>query len=135
MEIFQIFFVGLCFLSWSQTYGTVHAFRGTVQNRPLKDAHIYHTWVILPNHHPSQTARHSFSVFFQFRLANPTNIANANPDPSTPADRVVPIHGWRTKKDQKGGKRGGAMGSISSFPGFSSRAVLGWWFDSLTHVW
>ena len=32
---------------------------------------------------------------FQFRLANPTNIANANPDPPTPADRVVPIHGWR----------------------------------------
>ena len=32
---------------------------------------------------------------FQFRLANPTNIANANPDPPTPADRVVPIHSWR----------------------------------------
>ena len=31
--------------------------------------------------------------FFQFRLANPTNIANANnPDFPTPADRVVPTH-------------------------------------------
>ena len=37
-------------------------------------------------------------------LANPTNTAKANPDPPTPADRVVPIHGWRTKKDQKGDK-------------------------------
>ena len=27
-------------------------------------APIYSTWVILSNHHPSQTARHSFSVFF-----------------------------------------------------------------------
>ena len=90
------------------------------------DAPIYHTLVILSNHHPSQTAKHSFSAFVQFRLANPTNIANANPDPSTPADRVVPIDGWRTKKDQKGtkgDKKGGALGS--SFPGFSSRAVLG----------
>ena len=26
---------------------------------------------------------------------NPTNIANANPNPSTPADRVVPVHSWR----------------------------------------
>ena len=33
---------------------------------------------------------------FQFRLADPTNIANANsPDSPTPADRVVPIYGWR----------------------------------------
>ena len=37
-------------------------------------------------------------------MANPTNIANANPDPPTPADRVVPIHDWRTKKDQKADK-------------------------------
>ena len=26
---------------------------------------------------------------------NPTNIANANPNPPTPADRVVPVHSWR----------------------------------------
>ena len=26
--------------------------------------------------------------------ANPTNIANANPNPPTPADRVVPVHVW-----------------------------------------
>ncbi|CAM9758250.1 unnamed protein product [Ascophyllum nodosum] len=51
---------------------------------------IYRTCVILSNHHPNQTARHSFSGFFQFRLANhrfrlanPTNIANANPDSPT----------------------------------------------------
>ena len=69
----------------------------------------------------------------QFRLANPTNIANANPDPPTPADRAVPIHGWRTKKVKKGDQREGALGS--SFPGFSLRAVLGWWFDKITHVW
>ena len=25
---------------------------------------------------------------------NPNAIANANPDPPTPADHVVPIHGW-----------------------------------------
>ena len=31
------------------------------------------------------------SLFF----ANPTNIANANPKPPTPADRVVPVNGWR----------------------------------------
>ena len=66
-------------------------------------------------------------------MANPTNIANANPDPPTSADREVPIYGWRTKKDQNGDNRGGALGS--SFPGFSSRAVLGWWFDKFTHVW
>ena len=70
-------------------------------------------------------------------MADPTNIANANPDPATPADRLVPIHGWKTKKDQKGDrgqtdKRGGALGS--SFPGFSSRAVLGWCFDKITYV-
>ena len=35
------------------------------------------------------------SYVFQLWLANPTNIANANPDPPTLADRVVPIHGWR----------------------------------------
>ena len=107
----------------------------------IQGAPIYHTWVILSNHHPSQTARHSFSVLFfqfrlanhQFRFANPTNTTKANPDPPTPADRVVPIHGWRTKKDQKGDRRGGAL--CSSFPGFSSRAVLEWWFDKITHVW
>ena len=66
-------------------------------------------------------------------MANPTNIANANPDPPAPADRVVPILGWRTKKDHKGDKRGGALGS--SFLGFSSRPVLGLWFDKITHVW
>ena len=38
-------------------------------------------------------------------------------------------------KRTQGDKRGGALGSISSFPGFSSRAVLGWWFDRITHVW
>ena len=38
-------------------------------------------------------------------IANPTNIANANSETPTPADRVVPIHGWRTKKDQEGDKR------------------------------
>ena len=27
-------------------------------------------------------------------FANPTNIANANPTPPTPADRVVPVNGW-----------------------------------------
>ena len=60
-------------------------------------------------------------------MTNPTNIANANPDPPTPADRVVPTYGRRTKKEQKGDKRGGALGSNnnSSFPGFSSRAVPG----------
>ena len=76
-------------------------------------APIYHTWVILSNHHPSETARHSFSVFFfdsgwpttTCGMANPTNIADANPDPPTPAERVVPLHGCRTKKDQKGDKR------------------------------
>ena len=26
---------------------------------------------------------------------NPTNIASANPNPPTPADRVVPVHSWR----------------------------------------
>ena len=26
---------------------------------------------------------------------NPTNIANAIPNPPTPADRVVPVHSWR----------------------------------------
>ena len=26
---------------------------------------------------------------------NTTNIANANPNPATPADRVVPVHSWR----------------------------------------
>ena len=26
---------------------------------------------------------------------DPNAIANANPDPRTPADRVVPINGWR----------------------------------------
>ena len=26
---------------------------------------------------------------------NPTNIVNANPNPPTPADRVVPVHSWR----------------------------------------
>ena len=26
---------------------------------------------------------------------NPTNIANANPNPPTPAGRVVPVHSWR----------------------------------------
>ena len=26
---------------------------------------------------------------------DPNAITNANPDPSIPADRVVPIHGWR----------------------------------------
>ena len=26
---------------------------------------------------------------------NPTNIANANPNPPTPADRVIPVHSWR----------------------------------------
>ena len=26
---------------------------------------------------------------------NLTNIANANPNPPTPADRVVPVHSWR----------------------------------------
>ena len=72
-------------------------------------------------------------------MANPTNIANANPEPPTPADRVVPIHGWKTQNDQKGDrgqkdKRGGALGSTCSFPGFSSRAVLEWWFDKITHV-
>ena len=65
-------------------------------------------------------------------MTNPTNIANANPDPPAPADRVVPIYGWRTKKTKKGtkgqkDKRGGALGS--SFSGFSSCAVLVWWFD------
>ena len=35
------------------------------------------------------------SYVFKFRLANPTNIANANPDSQTPADRVVPNHVWR----------------------------------------
>ena len=68
-------------------------------------------------------------------MANWTNAANTNPDPPTPADRVVPIHGWRTKKGQKGDKRGGALGSISSFPGFSSRTVLGWCFYKITLVW
>ena len=46
----------------------------------------------------------------QYRLANPTNIAYANPEPPTRADRVVPIHGWRTQKDQRGGQRGEALG-------------------------
>ena len=33
---------------------------------------------------------------FQFWLANPTNIADANnPNPPTPADRLVPVHSWR----------------------------------------
>ena len=43
-------------------------------------------------------------------MANPTNIANVNPDPPTLADCVVPIHGAepkRTKKDQKGDKTKG----------------------------
>ena len=53
--------------------------------------------------------------------------------PPIPVDRVVPIHGWRTKKDQNWNKRRGAL--ASSLPGFSSRAVLGWWFDNITHVW
>ena len=26
---------------------------------------------------------------------NPTNIANANPNPPTPSGRVVPVHSWR----------------------------------------
>ena len=30
------------------------------------------------------------SLFF----ASPTNIANGNPDPPTPADRVVSVNGW-----------------------------------------
>ena len=37
-----------------------------------------------------------------------------------------------TKKGTKGQKRGGALGS--SLHGFSLRAVLGWWFDKITHV-
>ena len=32
-------------------------------------------------------AQHNF-------FANPTNIANANPNPPNPADRVVPVNGW-----------------------------------------
>ena len=33
---------------------------------------------------------------------NPTNIPNANPDPSTPADRMVPINGWRLVEVPRG---------------------------------
>ena len=34
----------------------------------------------------------------QITRPKPTNIANANPDPPNPADRVVPTHGWRLVK-------------------------------------
>ena len=35
-------------------------------------APIYHTWVILSNHHPSQTARHSFFCFcFSISVGQP----------------------------------------------------------------
>ena len=34
-------------------------------------APIYHIWVILSNHHPSQTASHSFSVFFSIPVGQP----------------------------------------------------------------
>ena len=34
-------------------------------------------------------------------MVNPTNIAKAKSDPPTPADRGVPIHGWKTKKGTK----------------------------------
>ena len=43
-------------------------------------------------------------------MADPTSVANANPDPPTPADRVVPVHDWRTKKDPKGEKRAKGKG-------------------------
>ena len=97
-------------------------------------APIYHTWVVLSNNHPSQTARHSFSgFFFQFRLANPINIANANnPDPLPQLPAWSQLMAGEPKGGQKD-KRGGALGS--SFPGFPSRAVLGWWFDKITYVW
>ena len=47
-----------------------------------------------------RTTVQTSSLLLRFRLANPTqpdptNIANANPYPPTPADRVVPIHSWR----------------------------------------
>ena len=73
-----------------------------------------------------------FWGFFQFRLANhqfglanPTNIANPNPDPPTPADRVVPIHGWGTKKDQKGDKRTKGGGWVVVSLDFHRVRVLG----------
>ena len=116
---------------------TISERRGWAKNVPYfgvgvikRGAPIYHIWVILSNHHASQTARLSFSGFIQLRLPNhqlrlasPNYIANANPDPPTPTSRVVLIYDWRTKKDQKEDKRGGALSN--SFSGFSSIAVLG----------
>ena len=50
---------------------------------------------------------------------NPTNIANASPDPPTLADRVVPILGWRLVIVPYGLILCAGAGSIHSFFSFS----------------
>ena len=47
-------------------------------------------------------------LVLSLRMANPTNIDNANPDPPTPADRVVPIHDRCLVSDRAKGSLGGS---------------------------
>ena len=90
--------------------------------------------VILPNHHPSQTARHSFSGVFQLRLANhhfrswPTRpislTLTQTPLPQLTAwSQFIAGEPNRTKKGTKGEGRWVVV-SLSFH-----RVRLGWWFD------